>query len=70
MVGLGPNREESVGSQCQDHFLILNKGETVKLVCTPLIPIGVILGVGAMCLMKKTQKHAAGDRSFTEEAMT
>ena len=42
----------------------------MKLVCTPLIPIGVILGVGAMCLMKKTQKHAAGDRSFTEEAMT
>jgi len=25
MVGLGPNREESVGSQCQDHFLNLER---------------------------------------------
>ena len=25
MVGLGPNREESVGSQCQDHFLNLEQ---------------------------------------------
>ena len=70
MVGLGPNREESIGFQRQDHFFNLEQREIVKLVSTPLIPIGVILGVGAMCLMKKTQKHAAGDRSFTEEAMT
>ena len=25
MVGSGPNREESVGSQCQDHFLNLER---------------------------------------------
>ena len=25
MVGLGPNREESMGSQCQDHFVNLER---------------------------------------------
>ena len=25
MVGLGPNHEQSVGSQCQDHFLNLEQ---------------------------------------------
>ena len=34
-------------------FLILIEGETMKLVCTQLIPVGVIPKVGAMCLMGK-----------------
>ena len=34
-------------------FLILSKGEIVKLVYTQLIPIGVILEVGVMCLRER-----------------
>ena len=56
MVGLGPNREESIGFQRQDHFFNLEQREIVKLVSTPLIPIGVILEVGVMCPTEKTPK--------------
>ena len=37
MVGSGPNLEESIGSQRQDHFVNLNAEGTEKLVCIPPI---------------------------------
>ena len=36
------------------NFLILNKEETVKLVCIPLTLVGVSPEVGATCLMERT----------------
>ena len=53
MVGLGPNREESIGSQLQDHFLNLERRRDREVSVILLKLVGVSLEVGVTSLMKR-----------------
>ena len=53
MVGSGPNREESIGSQLQDHFLNLERRRDREVSVILLKLVGVSLEVGVTPLMKR-----------------
>ena len=53
MVGSGPNREESIGSQRQDHFLNLESRRDREVSVILLKLVGVSLEVGVTSLMKR-----------------
>ena len=53
MVGSGPNREESIGSQLQDHFLNLERRRDREVSVILLKLVGVSLEVGVTSLMKR-----------------
>ena len=53
MVGSGPNWEESIGSQCQDHFLNLERRRDREVSVILLKLVGVSLEVGVTSLMKR-----------------
>ena len=53
MVGSGPNREESIGSQRQDHFLNLERRRDREVSVILLKLVGVSLEVGVTSLMKR-----------------
>ena len=57
MVGSGPNREESMESQRQDHFVNLEQKRDRKVsVHIPPILAGVNLKAGATFLMRRILK--------------
>ena len=53
MVCSGPNREESIGSQLQDHFLNLERRRDREVSVILLKLVGVSLEVGVTSLMKR-----------------
>ena len=53
MVGSGPNWEESISSQRQDHFLNLERRRDREVSVILLKLVGASLEVGVMPLMKR-----------------
>ena len=68
MVGSGPHQEESMGSQCQDHFRILNdKGTGGEVYILPIL-VEAKLVVKAMFLRRRMPGTCKGRLIIWKEA--